>query len=141
MKHVMFSMLLMVSFFVTSYVFAQDHHHGHENGEGTKPMVEIMQGMDTNLHKLTSAIMAEDYALIASSAHDIANHPGIDQEYLHKLFERLGSKKEAFIACDTAVHNLAQDVSKAGKAHDMNLVLEKYSAMLRKAVECHKNYR
>lgn len=128
--------------FSSSYGFAQEHHHGHEaNNIETQSMIEIMQGMNANLNTLTSAILAEDFPLITSSAHDIANHPGIEQEDLHKLFERLGSKKEEFIACDSAVHHLAKEISEAGAQKNMGLILEKYYAMIGKTVECHQKYR
>lgn len=143
MKHIIFSAFLIGVFLAGAPVFAQDHHHGtaHESAEGAKPIIEIMQGMNADLNRLTDAIVMENFQLITSAAHNIVNHPDINQEDLHNLFERLGPRKDAFIACDTAVHNLARDIAKAGEQENMGLVLEKYSAMLSKTVECHREYR
>jgi hypothetical protein len=127
--------------FVSSYGLAQEHRHGHGNSERSETIKHVMRGMNKNLANLSRAIMREDYDLIASSADNIANHPGIKRKDLHALFERLGDKKEAFIQCDEAVHDLALSVSKAGQQENMALVLDQYSAMLSKAVECHRAYR
>ena len=132
--------MLVGTLFIARHGFAQDHHHGHENHEETQSLIAIMQGMEKNLYKLTSAILIENFPAITSAAHDIAYHPGIAKEDLHHLFERLGPLKEDFIECDNAVHDLARDISKAGEQENMDLVLEKYSAMLVKTVECHREY-
>ncbi len=140
--------LLIQSLFIGSLLlvytgaFAQEHHHGHGNDSNTsETIIKIMQGMNENLGELSRAIMLENYALISSSAYDIANHPGILQEDLNVLFARLGDQKEAFIKCDTAVHDLAIELSHAGEQKDMTLILSKYSAMLSKAAECHRKYK
>ena len=142
MNYLILNILTIGLLFASTPGFAQEHHHGHNGSDkATQPIIEIMRGMNTNLNKLTDAVILEDFSLIASSAHDIANHPGIDQEDLNQLFERLGNRKQAFISCDSAVHNLAADISKAAEAQNMDLVLEKYAAMLAKTVECHQKYR
>ncbi|PCJ95212.1 MAG: hypothetical protein COA45_12245 [Zetaproteobacteria bacterium] len=131
----------MGMFFISSYGIAQEHNHGDENSKITQSIIEIMRNMNKNMHKLTNAIIIEDYPTITLSAHDIANHPGIDTQDLHHLFERLGPRKEDFILCDNAVHNLAIDISKAGEQENIDLVLEKYSAMIAKIVQCHREYK
>ena len=141
MLRVVLGFALIVFLFVGSYGFAQEHHHGHATSEEAKPIAEIMQGMNSSLHDLTSAIVLEDYALIAAAAQGIVNHPGIAQEDLDALFARLGTEKEAFIACDGRVHELAGEIAEAGEQENMDIALEKYSAMIGKTVECHRNYR
>ena len=133
--------LTIIFSLITSNSLAQEHHHHHGGNDDVEDqsIVSIMQGMNENLGNLSKAIMLEDYKLITLSAHKIANHPGIKD--MDKLFKRLGDKKEGFIKCDTAVHNLAVEVAKAGKEKDMTKVLNKHSAMLTKAVECHSKYR
>jgi len=128
--------------FVHTNAFAQEHHHGHGGSDSnSEKIVSVMQGMNKSLGELSRGIMLEKYSLISSSAYDIANHPNIIQEDLQALFMRLGDQKEAFVKCDTAVHNLAMEIFHAGEEKDMNLILSKYSAMLSKATECHKNYK
>lgn len=132
--------MLICTVFISQRSLAQDHHHGHGNHKETQSLIVIMQGMEKNLQKLTRAILFEDFPAITTAAHDIANHPDIAKEDLHHLFERLGPLKENFIECDNVVHDLAGEVSKAGEQENMDLVLEKYSAMLVKTVECHREY-
>ncbi len=141
MTRIVLGFALIVFLFVGSYGFAQEHHHGHATSEATKPIAEIMQGMNSSLYDLTSAIVLEDYALITTAARDIVNHPSIAQGDLDSLFSRLGAEKEAFIACDDRVHELAGEIAEAGEQKDMDLVLEKYAAMIGKTVECHRNYK
>ncbi len=141
MKKLYIGSFLIALLFAPSHGFAQEHHSAHGNSEHSETIKHVMRGMDKNLANLSRAIMREDYDLIASSADNIANHPGIKQKDLHALFERLGDKKEAFIQCDKTVHDLALSVSKAGEQKDMARVLDQYSAMLSKTVECHKAYR
>jgi alpha-beta hydrolase superfamily lysophospholipase len=141
LKKLYIGTFLIALLFVSSYGFAKDSHHGHGSSDNSKTIKHVMQDMNKNLAELVRAIMQEDYDLIASSADNIANHPSIKQEDLHALFERLGDKKEAFIQCDKAVHDLALSLSKAGEQEDMERVLNSYFAMLIKTVECHRDYR
>ena len=141
MKQVYFIAMVVLPFFISTHSFAQEHHHGDEVNVPSQSIVLIMQGMNKSLSKLSSAIMLEDYTLITLSAHNIANHPSINKEDLEILFKRLGPQKEAFIECDKAVHDLAVEIAKAGKQQNMDKVLEKYSAMMVQAAECHKKYR
>ncbi len=133
--------ILILSLTTSLSVFSQEHHHGESSNELAQPIVQIMQNMNEDLANLSKAIMLEDYDNITLSAHKIANHPPIIKEDMDELFKRLADKKEAFIACDTTVHNLAVEIAKAGKKQDMTLVLDKYSAMISKSVECHNNFR
>ena len=134
---IIFTLALIINY----TAFAQEHHHGEKGNASAQSIVKIMQDMNKNLANLSKAIMLEDYDIITLSAHKIANHPPIIKGEIDKLFKRLGEKKEAFIACDTAVHNLAVEIAKAGKKQNMPNILTAHSAMVSKATECHKNFR
>jgi cytochrome c556 len=117
--------------------------HGHTAavpGEGQTLLV-IMQKLGVDMAALTHGIMAEDTALVARSADEVAAHPAIAPGEVERIHTELGASMSEFERLDAAVHEESVALRDAARAGDMDEVLNRLHEVQRGCVRCHTQFR
>ena len=118
-----------------------EHSHGDASGGSAQSIVRIMQTLNVNTHDITDGILLNDFAKIEASSYAIAHHDPIAQDDLDTLFERLGPRKSAFIACDKGVHDAAVTLNTVSKTKEMKKIVDAYAVMIEAVAICHHDFK
>jgi cytochrome c556 len=74
------------------------------------PLVEIMQGLETDLAIVAHGIWTQDQVVIREAATRIAEHPKVTAEQLATIKNALGSEIAMFVQHDQVVHGAAVEL-------------------------------
>lgn len=101
----------------------------------------VMQGLLKDTQALTSAMLNEDFALIAIQANNIADHPKPSMETRKKLMKAMGSDMAKFKANDNIVHGAAVEIMKSAKQKNIQGVGENFKKMIGGCLSCHSAFK
>lgn len=101
----------------------------------------VMQGLLKDTQSLTSAMLNEDFTLIATQANNIADHPKPSMATRKKLMKAMGSDMAKFKANDNIVHSAAVDIMKSAKQKNIQDVGENFKKMIGGCLSCHSSFK
>jgi len=101
----------------------------------------VMQGLLKNTQALTSAMLNEDFALIATQAKNIADHPKPSMAIRKKLMKAMGADMVKFKANDNIVHSAAVEIMKSAQQKNIKGVGENFKKMIGGCLSCHSSFK
>lgn len=118
-----------------------EHHNDDISGENAQSVVRVMQSLNTSTHDILDGIILNDIDRIETASYAIAHHDPVTKEDLDTLFVRLGSRKNAFVACDMGVHNAAVTLNDISKNGEMDEIAGAYAALIGAVATCHRDFK
>jgi len=101
----------------------------------------VMQGLLKDTQALTSAMLNEDFALVAVQANNIADHPKPSMAIRKKLMKAMGADMVKFKANDDVVHNAAVAIMKNAEQKNIKGVNENFNKMIGGCLSCHRLFK
>lgn len=123
------------------------HEHSHDapgvagKKESDLTMMQVMQDLALQLHRVEFGIMTQNRRMIEEGANAIANHPmpkGGIKPYLRKNAEQV---KAVIPAMDATIHGTATDMASHAAVAPMKDLQALYSVMAENCVSCHSVFR
>lgn len=115
--------------------------HAHGGSGDPAPLLQIMQGLGTEMTSLTYGLMTEDGEQVATSAHAMADHAPISQDDLDRIHQELGAEMAEFERLDEAVHEGSIRLHEAAESGDTDEVLSRLNELQRNCMACHERFR
>jgi cytochrome c556 len=110
-------------------------------GAGEPTFQSVMQELGRDLHRISDAILQEDYPAIAAAAEAIAEHPHPSAAERRRVGAQLGPDMPRFQQAGEAVHQTAHELHEAAQRRDMEAVLRRYQPLMEGCVACHAQFR
>lgn len=102
---------------------------------------KIMQDMGKDMQRITAAISAEDWALVAKTAPLIADHPQPPLGEKVRILGFMGPDAGAFKRHDEQTHRAAKALEAAADRTDGQAVISAFAALQNACLSCHQSYR
>jgi cytochrome c556 len=132
--------------FAAAVIAAISGHTGMCFSQATSPpkamaLRAVMKSLGREMQTTTDAISKEDWALVAESAHKIAQHaePPLSERKL--IVDWLGSNSELFEELDEHTHEAARAMRKAADSRDGQEVIETFAKLQNGCLACHQRFR
>jgi cytochrome c556 len=101
----------------------------------------VMQGLLKDTQELTAAMLNEDFALIATKAENIADHPKPSMVTRMKVMKAMGSDMAQFKANDGVVHKAALAIMTNAQQKNIDGVGENFKKMIGGCLSCHGQFK
>lgn len=101
----------------------------------------VMQGLLKDTQALTSAMLNEDFALVAVQANNIADHPKPSMAIRKQLMKAMGADMVKFKANDDVVHNAAVAIIKNAEQKNIKGVGDNFKKMIGGCLSCHSSFK
>lgn len=110
---------------------------------GTQPLElrRIMQELGKNMQDVTAGISREDWALVASIAPRIADHPQPPISEKMRILSFVGTDMGRFKGYDGKTHQAARALEEAAAGGDGNSVIAAFANLQGSCLACHQSFR
>ena len=113
-----------------------------EAAPGTRPLVEIMQGLERDLAVVAHGIWVRDTEIVREGAAAIADHPRVPLEQMATVQAELGEEFGGFVQLDRQVHDLAVELAAAAEASpDPSTLFATFIEIQQGCMSCHAAFQ
>lgn len=101
----------------------------------------IMKDLGKNMQIVTDGISREDWALVESASHLIAEHPEPPLTEKVRIMGFMGTSMGKFKGFDGQTHEAANEMAKAAQEKDGQKVISAYQKLQSACLACHQEFR
>ena len=113
------------------------------NAQAVEPLElqKIMKDLGKNMQLVTESISREDWALVESTSHLIAEHPQPPLTEKVRIMGFMGTNMGKFKGFDGQTHDTANEMAKAAQEKDGQKVILSFQKLQSSCLACHQEFR
>jgi len=101
----------------------------------------IMKDLGKNMQIVTDGISREDWALVESTSHLIAEHPEPPLTEKVRIMGFMGTNMGKFKGFDGQTHEAANEMAEAAQEKDGQKVISSFQKLQSSCLACHQEFR
>jgi cytochrome c556 len=102
---------------------------------------KIMRDLGRNMQTVTDGISREDWALVESSSHLIAEHPQPPLPEKMRILNFIGTNMSKFKGFDEQTHEAASEMAAAAQEENGHKVISTFQKIQSSCLGCHQSFR
>lgn len=113
------------------------------NAQAMEPLElqKVMNDLGKNMQIVTDSISREDWALVESTSHLIAEHPQPPLTEKVRIMGFMGTSIGKFKGFDGQTHEAANEMAKAAQEQDGQKVISSFQKLQSSCLACHQEFR
>lgn len=108
--------------------------------ETSPTLKSVMKGLGDSVDELNRGIFYEDFKVIETAAHKIANHPK-PKTQLPIVIKTLKERMAKFKSFDSKVHDSAAEIVELARKQDIKSIMKRHTVIMNNCVACHTQFR